>query len=71
MLVTPVIGDGVGMLKSASIAHPMPVAPATYFVHYGRIQLTGGRRFATLRYIALRPLAVRYVRELRRGRAAC
>ena len=32
MLVTPIIGDGVGMLKPTSIAHPMPVAPATYFV---------------------------------------
>ena len=36
MLVTPIIGDGVGMLKPTSIAHPMPVAPATYFVRFGQ-----------------------------------
>ena len=29
---SPIIGDGVGMLKPTSIAHADPVVPAQYFV---------------------------------------
>ena len=31
---SPIIGDGVGMLKPPSIAHAQPVVPAQYFVPY-------------------------------------
>ena len=34
---SPIIGDGVGMLKPISIAHADPVVPAQYFVPYGRM----------------------------------
>ena len=36
---SPIIGDGVGMLKPISIAHADPVVPAQYFVPYGRMYI--------------------------------